>query len=609
MPPFIAELKRRNVIRVTVAYLVMAWLLVQVMEIATDAFEAPAWILKIVMTLLALGLIPTVLFSWAYELTPDGIRRESDVKPEESVTAHTAKKLNVAVIALLVIAIGLFVADRTLLNKGSRNREAPAAGATQATAAPKAQANSIAVLPFVDLSPEGDQEYFSDGIAEEVLNVLVRVKALSVASRTSSFQFKGRDIGIPEIAASLKVRHVLEGSVRKAGDTLRITAQLIDTSNDRHLWSETFDRPLSAADVFEIQDEIAKSIVNALRDALGIEALATVDIAAPTDNLSAYELYLQAKPMFQARVDLDKADALLARALELDPEFVNAWELRAAINAVIFEYGGKLPRTESDRIALGYVDRAFQINPDSAMAIAVRANVFISEAQTYVKAHDWAAILADLQRALSIDPGNTGARNWLGLAWINLGYNQEAVTTWQECLAYDPLYTPCAENEIVALSNLGRDDEALARLREGYDVGRVKPIYTPLAMLARLDEEMVFKSFTNLQHVFFGWRRHDELYEAYKNPGKHEELAQDLLQFARTRTDLPDSELSMYIQPIGAYDLPPFPLYIWDASLSHYRQSPQFKSFIRKANIYTYWQGHGYPPQCRPVGNDNFECD
>ncbi len=609
MPSFISELKRRNVIRVTIAYLVMAWLLIQVMEIATDAFEAPAWILKIVMTLLALGLIPTILFSWAYELTPDGLKRESDVKPEDSVTAHTATKLNVAVIALLVIAIGLFLADRTWLNDNSRIGSVPAPTNAEAPAVAGVRDNSIAVLPFVDLSPDGDQEYFSDGISEEVLNVLVRVEALSVASRTSSFQFKGRDIGIPAIADTLKVRHVLEGSVRKAGETLRITAQLIDTSNDRHLWSETFDRPLTAENVFEIQDEIAKSIVVALSDALGLEGVAAKGVRVATDNLTAYELYLQAKQRFQARIDLIAADAMLERALELDPQFVNAWELRAGVNAVIFEYGGTLPRIESDSIALSYVDRAIAINPDSAMAVAVRANIYLSETQTYVREHDWALILSELQRALSMDPSVTAARNWLGLAWVNLGFNEEAVATWQDCLAHDPLYTPCAENEIVGLANLGRDKEAFARLREGYDVGRIKPIYTPLAMLARLDEEMVFKSFTNSQHVFFGWRRHEELYEAYKNPGKHEELANDLLHFARSRTSIPELDLSMYITPIGAYDLPPFALYMWDASLSHYRQSPQWKTHIRKTNTDDYWREHGYPPQCRPVGDDDFECD
>src|SRR5690606_29327871 len=211
-----------------------------------------------------------------------------------------------------------------------RMRPAPPVAGPVVVPAPAAVANetetvnaaSIAVLPFADLSPGADQEYFSDGMAEEILNALVRVKGLQVASRTSSFGFKGQEsLGMPVIAERLSVRHVLEGSVRRAGNNLRITAQLIDADVDRHLWSDTFDRPLTAENVFAIQEEIASAIVAALVDSLGIEIEDEVRLGQPTENLTAYDMYLRARGLFQARTDLDVADDLLRQALEQDADF------------------------------------------------------------------------------------------------------------------------------------------------------------------------------------------------------------------------------------------------------------------------------------------------
>ncbi|HXI86458.1 MAG TPA: hypothetical protein VNH64_03295, partial [Parvularculaceae bacterium] len=329
MNKLFAELRRRNVFRVAGVYAVIGWLLIQVIVAIKTPLHLPEWTDTFFVVLVLAGFPVALILAWAFEVTPEGVKLTKDVAEGESIAAKTGRKLDYAILAGLTLVVVTIVANRLMPEKTT----AIAIDDSNAVAAPSDA--SIAVLPFEDLSPQGDQGYFADGMAEEVLNVLANVPGLSVASRTSSFQFKGREIGVPEIAKQLNVRHVLEGSVRKAGTTVRITAQLIDTKTDRHLWSQTFDRPLTTDDVFTIQDQIAQAIVNAMDKLIGVAAAPKVTVAPATDNLTAYDLYLQARPMVQARANLVQADALLARAVEQDPKFVKAWELRASIYTVI----------------------------------------------------------------------------------------------------------------------------------------------------------------------------------------------------------------------------------------------------------------------------------
>jgi len=238
------ELKRRNVVRVAVLYVVASWLLLQAAELLFGAMNVPEEWLRFLIAILALGLPFVLTFSWVFELTPEGVKREKDIDREQSVTPATGQRINTVIVVLLVIAVAMIGIDRLIPEKAA---EPVAVVVEEEVAEDVTPENSIAVLPFADLSADGDQEYFSDGIAEEILNVLVRIDGLEVASRTTSFGFKGQEaLGIPFIAEKMSVRHVLEGSVRKAGDTVRITAQLIDAHSDKHLWSETYDRTLSA---------------------------------------------------------------------------------------------------------------------------------------------------------------------------------------------------------------------------------------------------------------------------------------------------------------------------------------------------------------------------
>jgi TolB-like protein len=263
------ELKRRNVIRVGILYLVAAWLLLQLADVLSSLLPVPESAGSLVILLLVLGFFPVVIFAWVYEMTPDGLRREVDVDRSQSVTHETGKKINTLIVVLLVIAIAGLVTDR-LIPEPSVDSDVAAVEPAEAPQPVDSQSQdrSIAVLPFADLSQDQDQQYFTDGLSEELLNLLVRVDELRVASRTSSFAFRGSSLGIPEISKALNVGHILEGSVRKDGDRIRISAQLIEAGTDTHLWSENFDRELT--DIFAIQDEIANAIVNALTGELGV---------------------------------------------------------------------------------------------------------------------------------------------------------------------------------------------------------------------------------------------------------------------------------------------------------------------------------------------------
>src|SRR5438128_10394859 len=246
-----SELKRRNVIRMAGLYLVGAWLLVQVAGTVLPMFGAPDWLPRSVVILLALGFVPALIFSWVFELTPEGLKRDADVAPEESVAPQTARRMNRTIIAVLLLALGYFAFDKFVLTP-KRDAALVAAESTSTV-----DEHSLAVLPFVNMSGDIANEYFSDGISEEILNVLARTPELHVAARTSSFSFKGKTQEIPEIARELNVRMVLEGSVRKQEDRVRITAQLIDAKRGFHVWSQPYVRKLQG--ILTIHAEIYKS--------------------------------------------------------------------------------------------------------------------------------------------------------------------------------------------------------------------------------------------------------------------------------------------------------------------------------------------------------------
>ena len=317
-----SELKRRNVFKVGVAYLVLAWVVVQVTDTAVPALHLPEWILTAVFFFGVIGFPFAIFFAWAFEVTPEGIKKESEITPDESITAHTGRKLDFVIIGLLVVGMGYFIYESRFSSETEQGIvvESPSTEITSPKeVAQEPEGSSIAVLPFVNMSSDPEQEYFSDGISEEILNVLAKLPNLKVTSRSSAFAFKGSKINISEVAKKLGVNNVLEGSVRKFGNRIRITAQLIEAGSDTHLWSETYDREL--VDLFAIQDEISAAIVEALKAKLGLDVkVATRDMSKV--NLDAHNEYLKGRFYIENRTeaDLEKALAYFDKAIELAPD-------------------------------------------------------------------------------------------------------------------------------------------------------------------------------------------------------------------------------------------------------------------------------------------------
>ena len=420
------ELKRRNVFRVVLAYLVLGWLVLQVADVLVDALELPVIWSKAVVALLLIGFIPTVVFSWVYELTPEGLKKESEIATGQSITGHTAKKLNHVIVFLLVVAIGLFVYDRFIMDAATGPGESTAREVM--TAAPGEERPSLAVLAFENMSADADNEYFADGISEEILNLLADVKGMAVASRTSAFAFKGKELPIPEIAAALKVRYVLEGSVRKSGEQIRVTAQLIDAATDRHLWSETFDRALR--DVFTIQDEIAAAIGGALQ----IELLGDAGEAVRSDSIDpdVYNRFLEARFLLRKRnaESVDAGNRLLIDVVAAEPQFAGAHVLLGEaylINNALTDLVGE---DFLLKLANMHASLAHEIDPNLGGIEMILGN--IAQKKEPLKA------LGHYQRAIELEPMEPRPYHWRGMLYNTLGYGDRCLIDLERALELDP---------------------------------------------------------------------------------------------------------------------------------------------------------------------------
>jgi len=428
---FFEELKRRNVIRVGFAYGVVGWVIAQVTDLALENFGAPEWVMKTVLFLMLIGFFVALFIAWAYELTPEGIKREAEVDPNRSIARQTGRKLDRLVIVVLLLAVAMLLSQRYLPDDDPVT--SPVAQSVEPTAHAAAETTaedpSVAVLPFVNMSSDPEQEYFSDGISEEILNVLTRIPNLKVAARTSSFQFKGKTLDIAAIGKQLGVNHILEGSVRKAGNTLRITAQLIRADTGFHLWSETFDRQLE--DVFAIQDEIAATIAHELRTRFTTE----LDMPSTKIGLEAYELYLKGRGLVATRTEgrLFESIDILKAAIEIEPEYAPAMATLAKAYAVLPWFSEKLPAGEVREQARQWASRALEIEPNNAEALSILAIVY-SETDM-----NWAGARRLLDKALQVNPGSVAANNFRGDLATRTGDLKNAMKYESRAAELDPL--------------------------------------------------------------------------------------------------------------------------------------------------------------------------
>ncbi len=598
MQRFLSELQRRKVLRVASGYVVAGWVILQVALSLQAAMKLPDWFSTVIVSLLIIGFPIAVVVSWFFEFTPDGIKR---TVPSGEVARFKPQTTDFALAAALVLVLAAVVVQLTTTP------------ATVTVAAPKAEpavsAASIAVLPFADLSPAKDQEYFSDGIAEEILNVLAHTDGLKVASRTSSFQFRKTNIGIPAIAKSLSVRHILEGSVRRAGDTVRITAQLIDAKTDAHLWSQTFDRPLTTATIFATQDEIANAVLKALDSVLKERApTQKIAVAPPTNDTDAYELFLRAHRLFLDRgVGLREAILLYERAVKADPNFVRAWgELAAAASVAP---GWDVTDRDYREIASSAAERAIALDPNQPLPYAAQSQIL----SQLTFPPDLGGAREKLDKALTLAPNDVVALAWLGGKELVVGNIQESISTLRRCMDVDPDYLVCQYS--LAMAELARGDKTQALDRfatlvlKGFtpdELHFLRPLLdkgdrvgaATVAMAGAKDRILAGELIAALAEES-PEARMQALLRLRARPSVKGLLKYYLMMQTAVRQPITDYELFVQCDMEC----------LWCPEYAAYRHTADFKKLAVAMGLHSYWRKHGFPPQCRAVGKDDFECD
>jgi TolB-like protein/Tfp pilus assembly protein PilF len=443
---FFSELQRRNVIRVAVAYLAGAWLLVALSEGLLPVFGIPGWASRVLLIVLAIGFPLALVAAWTYEFTSAGLIRNAPVK------GSSVKRLDVVTASLVVLAVVFFAGKYFWPDTEpamSTAEPVPAAGDVQPAQADYPP-NSIAVLPFVNMSDDDANEYFSDGLTEELLNLLARVRSLRVISRSSAFTFKDKDFDIPTVARALNVANVLEGSVRKSGNRVRITVQLVDTQSDSHLWSETYERTLD--DIFAIQDEIAASVVSQLKVTLLGEAPTSEQV-----DPEAYTLYLQARHLgrqFSAE-GFERSNALYRQALAIQPDYAAAWS-GLATNYTNQAGNGLVPAKEGIASAREAADKALESNPAFAPAHANLGWI------AYGFDADLQQAARHYERALELDPANTYIIRSSAILLKSLGRFDEAIVLGEYSTGHDPATASGHTNLGLSYLHAGRWDDAIA---------------------------------------------------------------------------------------------------------------------------------------------------
>lgn len=461
---FIAELKRRNVVRMGLAYTVISWLLAQVAEFAFETFGAPDWALKTLIISLLLGLPLVLIFSWVFEMTPEGLKLEKDINRDMSITTQTGKKLEYVTIAGIVLILAIVLSERFAEEKAvTTNTNAATETASQAMSTTSSDDKSIAVLPFVSMTASQEDEFFADGLSEELLNVLSKVEGLKVAGRTSAFYYKGRNEDLRDIAEALGVAHILEGSVRRSGKQIRVTAQLIKADDGFHLWSETYDRP--DGDTFVIQDEISNNVARALQAEIMGD---TNEIVATNSggNVEARNLYLIAQASVARRtlVDVRASRDLYAQASELDPN--NPKYLAGFAMAVALQYWNfkDITPDEAIREASGAIDRALQIQTPSADTLAIAGLVEELKASTRDDANAKANALNYYQRAIELDSNNVLALQWLASIYLDINEPENGRKAFEKVVELDPLNTLALTGLANAYFALGLYEQARQHL-------------------------------------------------------------------------------------------------------------------------------------------------
>ena len=493
------ELRRRNVFKVAVAYAIVAWLLIEMVATVFPALKLPEWTVTFVTALILISFPIILIGAWAFEVTPDGLKRTREVPMEHSITHITGRKFDFAIIGLLAIAVVFLVVDNYVLI----DEPAPVVS-EQSELAVQPVEKSIAVLPFVNMSSDPEQEFFSDGLSEEILNLLAKIRGLKVIGRTSSFAFKGRNEDLRGIGQALGVNTVLEGSVRKSGERVRITAQLIDVSDGAHIWSETYDRTMT--DIFAVQDDVAAAIIDALQIHVGTNPTR----GRPTENTEAYTLFLKATASFDASATINTEEILL-QAIELDPKFAEAYELLAYCYWVLCGTGTTV--VEAQKLTGDAAAKALALDPDLVFAQALYQS---GNAENY----SYLGEIEAFERAMRQQPGNSALMDALAWDLLAAGYGQEALEVAERFVEFDPLSPLVNFNLATALYAVGRTSESLAALDLTLQLGHdfVTWVIGNVNLVEKQDDVAIahFEAFLKQRRLPSNWVR--ELVTAARHP-------------------------------------------------------------------------------------------
>ncbi len=599
MQTLLHELKRRRVFRVAGIYGIVAWVLVEVSDVVFPALQLPDWTITFVIALVMLGFPVTMIFAWIFDIGPEGIERTEPL-------AERAKGIpsgeRIGYIVLLVAAMG---ALGYLLFPGLTGVDEDRLR------------DSIAVLPFADLSADQSGEYFSDGMSEELLNLLVKVPNLRVAARTSSFAYKGQQIDVRDVARELGVDTVLEGSVRRSENRVRITAQLIDAETGYHLWSDTYDRELK--DIFAVQDEISAEIVKALKVTLGgteAEPATVARVVPPTSNVEAYQLYLQARYQWKRRgvESLRRSIELFEQALVLDPEFARAYAGLAAAYVVLPGYSQELPGEYSEQAA-NAARQALARDPNLAEAHAVLAQLDSDNG-------NWVDAEAAFFFATAMDPDDPTTLHWHSLLLRDTGRLEEALAVAKRAFDLDPA-SPVIHNNLSQIyMTLGYDEQAVKYRRSAIELGFTDNAGNVVEMLAAIRRDDFQGALEINKENPGNPQLPDEFYDLLgavaEDPARWPDL--DALMYEEgfpipepglfniyLFMQRPDKALEIALKYVGTDEFFLTPSNLWAPEGAGLRRLGGFDDLVRQMGLVDYWKQYGWPDDCRPVG-ESIQC-
>jgi len=623
------ELKRRNVFRVGIAYAISAWVLLQIVDLVLDNISTPDWIMQVFMLFVAIGFPIALIFAWAFEMTADGVKLEKHVDRSKSITQKTGQKMNRNISIALAVAVVFLLVDRfTPESDTATLPPEDKVASIEPVAEAQESEKSIAVLPFVDMSPEGDQAYFADGISEEILNVLVKTQSLKVAGRTSSFQFRDGNKDLKEIGEQLGVAHLLEGSIRKANNRVRITAQLVTANDGFHLWSETYDRELT--DIFAIQDEIARAITKALAIELNLENSGQSLVTASTSNMDAYDRYLEAKGLIARRLDFPRAIALLEEATQLDPNFAAGWAAGAQAHTLAYYY---IVANRDEHLSQAEImaNNALKIEPNLSEAHSVLGDVYRDRSQ-------WMQAKKSYLRALALNPDDVEANEQYAQMLWRANFIEEALVYSSKATELDPLswlnltVHACLRYASGDRTGAWTDMDQVMKLSGGYRDFPLRHAFRMAITDDNLERAIGFMNdLSNTNMKKFGNPKVKARFEEFipKLHSKEETLAfitagqtdYGVYGFESTWEievfwaayygdfDLAEAILSVGVRTDNEYGDIHDTSWLNYEVISKLRNTEAYKQLVRSINLDDFWRESGFPDSCRPLGEDDFACN